>query len=277
MGWVYLDDHFPEHPKVLAAGDAAAWLYVCGLAYANRRLMGGKIPRSAIPRLTGARNGPALAKKLVDVELWEDVGDHYQIHDYDQWNESALKRSEKARAAADIRWRKPPRADAQAMPEHPPSNANGTARAMPEQSSTDADAVHEQCLLPSPQSPVVQNQDPALGVTHDGGGSSRAKRDPESEKPGTTPAVPVDPLLAQLEAVCTGKNRATVRFEAVQVLGWARTHFDRKVIEETLGYAAGLDQAPVLPRAVAGLLQRKADDYELTVPPFQPVGKAVGA
>jgi len=36
MAWVRLDDGFPDHPKALQAGPLACWLYVCGIAYANR-------------------------------------------------------------------------------------------------------------------------------------------------------------------------------------------------------------------------------------------------
>lgn len=125
MGWVYLDDRFPEHPKVIAAGDAAAWMFVCALGYASRHHNTGAIPKEMVTRLTGARNAPALARKLVEVALWHDLGDHYEIHDYQFWNASQIGRTEKAKKAAEARWRPPPpdppkdpSSDAQASGKH---------------------------------------------------------------------------------------------------------------------------------------------------------------
>jgi hypothetical protein len=50
MPWVRLDEHFGEHPKVLAAGPLAGWLYVMGLGYCNRNLTDGLIPRAMVRR-----------------------------------------------------------------------------------------------------------------------------------------------------------------------------------------------------------------------------------
>lgn len=36
MAWIYLDDHFPDHPKIVLAGGDGAWLFVCGLGYCKR-------------------------------------------------------------------------------------------------------------------------------------------------------------------------------------------------------------------------------------------------
>lgn len=110
MAWVYLDDQFPDHPKVVAVGDAAAWLFVCGLAYCKRYSTAGRIPKAQVPKLTAQRNAPALAGKLVSAPagftsgLWEDGGDHYRVHDYDDWNRANESRSEAGRRAANARW-----------------------------------------------------------------------------------------------------------------------------------------------------------------------------
>jgi hypothetical protein len=92
--WVKLDDHFPEHPKVIAAGPLAGWLDVAGLCYANRLLTDGFIPREVVPRLI-APYGPKKetakpeyhADLLVEVGLWTTATtaagiQGYQIHDY---------------------------------------------------------------------------------------------------------------------------------------------------------------------------------------------------
>lgn len=79
MGWVYLDDRFPEHPKVEAAGDEAAWLFVCGLAYVNRNNTGGIIPKLVVGRLTDLARVERPALRLVKVGLWKDQGDYYEV------------------------------------------------------------------------------------------------------------------------------------------------------------------------------------------------------
>lgn len=82
MTWVKLDDGFANHPKVVAAGDEAAWLYIAGLCYASAQLTDGQIPKPIIARLTGLRRPDLLAARLVDVGLWHNHTDHYTIHDY---------------------------------------------------------------------------------------------------------------------------------------------------------------------------------------------------
>lgn len=102
MVWVKLDDQFPDHPKVVAAGPCAAWLHVCGIAYCNRHLTDGFIPRGVAHRLTdfdglswtGPRNTDAVAgpifdvdcegeaSRLVELGLWDEDGGGYRIHDY---------------------------------------------------------------------------------------------------------------------------------------------------------------------------------------------------
>lgn len=128
MGWVYLDDKFPEHPKVNAAGGDASWLFICGLGYVNRNGTNGLIPKVIVSRLSDRKNSAALARRLVAVKLWHDVGDSYEVNDYEQWNRSAIDRRAKAKKAAEARWRPPPR-DA---PPDAPGNASSNAQASPE-------------------------------------------------------------------------------------------------------------------------------------------------
>lgn len=108
MTYVYLDDGFPDHEKVADAGGDAAWLYVCGMCYVNRNLTGGRIPKSVVARLSDRKRPLALAARLVEVNLWEDDGTHFVIHNYGVRNASAEKkrqaRVEKARKAAEARW-----------------------------------------------------------------------------------------------------------------------------------------------------------------------------
>jgi hypothetical protein len=82
MTWVRIDDSFPEHPKVLAAGDSAAWLYVAGICYSGRLLTDGFIPKEQVNRLTGISSPKKEVAALVAVQLWDEVPGGYQIHGY---------------------------------------------------------------------------------------------------------------------------------------------------------------------------------------------------
>lgn len=92
MAWVKLDDSFPDHWKVVEAGEDAAWLYVAALCYANKHNTGGRVRASILPRLS-RKGGAKLAARLVDVGLWERDGDDYLIHDYHDYQPTAEKRA----------------------------------------------------------------------------------------------------------------------------------------------------------------------------------------
>jgi hypothetical protein len=107
MTWVKIDDQFPNHPKLLAAGPLAMLLNICALCYAGQYLTDGFIPHAAVAKLvnlngiseaTGGVPGMfecmdepdayVLAARLVAVNLWEEVPGGYQIHDYLEYNPS---------------------------------------------------------------------------------------------------------------------------------------------------------------------------------------------
>lgn len=287
MGWVYLDDRFPEHPKVIAAGDAAAWMFVCALGYTSRHGRTGTIPKDMVPRLTGANRPAVLARKLVDVGLWFDLGPSYEINDYQFWNSSAIQRSEKAKKAAEARWSPHAQASAEHVPDDPLSNARGS----PEQmlgnragtcSGTDlAMPPTRERLARTPlplHPPAFKNQPPAVGETHDPPDRSGAKRDPDSvrDKPGNDNGYPqAGSLCERLESICTGENRPTVHIEAIQVLAWADGKIDRTVVDEAVGALARLATPPALPRAIVPLIERRAATAGVTLPPFVPVGRPI--
>jgi hypothetical protein len=108
MGWVYLDDHFDEHHKVLAAGELhplAPWLFVCGLTYSRRAATGGLIPEAKVRTLTPLYK-PGARAALVTVALWDHLPDiGIQVHNYGEWNRTNEERSASARNAAQVRWR----------------------------------------------------------------------------------------------------------------------------------------------------------------------------
>lgn len=80
--WIKLHDNFWENPKVLAAGEDAALLYVQGLSYCSRNLTDGAIPTPALRNLTAKREAKTLARILTREGLWSETATGWQVHDY---------------------------------------------------------------------------------------------------------------------------------------------------------------------------------------------------
>jgi hypothetical protein len=99
MPWVRLDDGFADHPKIMAAGPMASWLYVCGLTYAARMLTDGFIPASQVRKLADLDNTLALTERLAEVGLWKPVDGGFLINDYLEYNPSADKVRAERKAA----------------------------------------------------------------------------------------------------------------------------------------------------------------------------------
>lgn len=103
MPWVRLDDAFPDHRKLAklsAWRPLAGWLYVLGLAYCNRQLTDGRIPKVHVDmgRLDGFTgldlNGQPIqpsqvAEELIAVGLWEEDEHDYIVHDYADYQPTA--------------------------------------------------------------------------------------------------------------------------------------------------------------------------------------------
>jgi hypothetical protein len=122
LPWVRLDDHFSEHPKLVSAGPLGMALWVAGLAYSNRNLTDGFIPRGVAATLLDGEwvdeegrvwraamtNGMAgedfdclaLARHLVYVELWHEAPGGFSIHDYEEYQPSKVKVLEDREKAA---------------------------------------------------------------------------------------------------------------------------------------------------------------------------------
>lgn len=112
MTWVKIDDHFDEHPKFVAAGPEAGWMFMRGLAYCNRHETDGHIPEAIVARI-GSDFAPdkrrELAATLVEVGLWHgpghgcprcpDPADGWQVHDYPDYQPTkAQKEADRAEA-----------------------------------------------------------------------------------------------------------------------------------------------------------------------------------
>lgn len=109
MAWVKVDDHFDEHPKLAAVGPVGWGVWLAGLAYCNRNLTDGFIPRAVadaiggrwrvyvptgdgrdqvweINRSSGMQGHDMetewVAALLVANGLWEETDGGYRVHDY---------------------------------------------------------------------------------------------------------------------------------------------------------------------------------------------------
>lgn len=88
MAWVRIEDTVTEHRKHLAAGPAACWLWVCGIAYCQRQLSDGFIPLEALPMLGVASGVKGLTARLVRVGLFDVAEGGYLVHDYHHYNDT---------------------------------------------------------------------------------------------------------------------------------------------------------------------------------------------
>lgn len=106
MPWFRIDDTFPHHAKVIAAGNAAIGLWARAGAWSMQQLTDGFIPDHVIASL-GTRTE---ARRLVTVGLWVSEDGGYRFH---QWaprqpsrdqvlaeREAAAERQQRARERA---------------------------------------------------------------------------------------------------------------------------------------------------------------------------------
>lgn len=129
LPWVRLDSSMPDNPKILRlastpAGKAAAFVWLCSLAYSGKHETDGYIPREALSRVNGSM---ADARRLVEAGLWDEGERGWHIHGWAEfqrvvWTEDELRsmasnggkarmgrltpeeRSELGRRAAQARW-----------------------------------------------------------------------------------------------------------------------------------------------------------------------------
>jgi hypothetical protein len=111
MSWVKIDDKMGEHPKYEDVGLDGIGLQLVAIMYANRQQTDGKITRTALKRLTNVRSLQPVVNKLLKAGIWEDMGDHYQIHDYLHYQrsraqiwEASDKQSKAGKRGAEKRW-----------------------------------------------------------------------------------------------------------------------------------------------------------------------------
>lgn len=84
MGSFKVNDSFVDHPKALAAGNAAVGVWVRAGAWSIRHKTNGFIPAVLIPSLTAGNT--AIIEPLVETKLWDVAPDGYWIHGWAECN-----------------------------------------------------------------------------------------------------------------------------------------------------------------------------------------------
>jgi hypothetical protein len=91
MRWVKLDAGFYLHPKAIAAGRDGRDVFVAGLCWSAQQMTDGVIPAHTLPligALCGVSDVAKAASDLVDVGLWNNHVDGWEIHGFLEWQES---------------------------------------------------------------------------------------------------------------------------------------------------------------------------------------------
>src|SRR5690625_865224 len=167
--WVKIDDAAPLHPKLLDAGAEAAWLWVAGLAHANRHTTDGRIEGRHLAALYPPLGSKTrrLARKLVEIGLWIESGDGYLIHDYEDYQEQAMSDAREEKRARDAerarRYRERKRAEKAKIPKKPREKIERHAVTGRDASRvTERDASHDHHADASRDVVVDENADASL-------------------------------------------------------------------------------------------------------------------
>lgn len=88
MAWVRIDDQAPRNRKLLKAGPAACWLWVCGIAHCQAQLTDGFVSDEVLPMIgiRGESRAVKLANVLVSAGLFKKVDGGFQVHGYLDYN-----------------------------------------------------------------------------------------------------------------------------------------------------------------------------------------------
>lgn len=101
MPYLNLDDGFAQHRKVRRLSDSAFRLHVAGLCYCAQQMSDGEVDAEDVPTLVRRFKRSSL-DELLERGMWRKKGaNHYEIHDYLEWNKSRSWWTERRRAAAE--------------------------------------------------------------------------------------------------------------------------------------------------------------------------------
>lgn len=89
MTWLKLDDGWQSHPKMQRIGPMGRELWLAGALHCARHLTDGMIEKHMVPVLAAyAGVKPSVTKQLIEVGVWHDCGDCYEIHDFLKYQRS---------------------------------------------------------------------------------------------------------------------------------------------------------------------------------------------
>lgn len=96
--WTKLDDGLIDHRKVFLAAEGLGrngpalviGMYAIGLLWSNKQLTDGFLPLGMVKTLRHFERPITIANRLVAASLWESATDGYQIHDYHEYNPTAV-------------------------------------------------------------------------------------------------------------------------------------------------------------------------------------------
>lgn len=168
MGWIKLDDGFLDHPKFLRAGPLAGYLHIAAMAWCNRNLTDGVIPRVQPARLVAwhtandclnvdvvgriadheeAVSWSVLVERLLETGLWVEREDgDYEVHGYLEWQTSAEEIRAKREGLSDARRRAGKKGASSRWNGKPDGKSDGKPMATPSQ--TDGEEVRRQKVEP---------------------------------------------------------------------------------------------------------------------------------
>lgn len=165
MPWFRLDDGFYNHPKVLAAGNAAVGVWTRAAAYCAQQLTEGFVPARIARDLGTIRQ----LDRLVDVGLLERCRGGYRVHDYLEHNPTRQKILDDRAAAADRKRR---------------------SRTGPSQRDTDPMSQRDSEAMSHPPHPIPSQADDSSSVKPNittavagAGVRTRTRRNPQGKDP----------------------------------------------------------------------------------------------
>ena len=115
LPWVRIDSDLAQNPRIAEMiaehgqrGVAAAFVFVCSIGHCAAHNTDGEIKKAVLPFIHGT---PALARLLVEAELWSQEEKGWSVTGYADHQPTmaareadAAARSEAARKAANARW-----------------------------------------------------------------------------------------------------------------------------------------------------------------------------
>lgn len=135
---------FTRHPKILRAGEPAAWLFVCLLEYCAENETDGRIDDYALDSF-GLKNVKGRLTKLTFGDdrhgpLLHAIPGGYEVNDYLEWNRTAKELAEKRETLSLSRSAAGKIGAAKRWGNKIPSNANGKRHGKPLASGWQADS-----------------------------------------------------------------------------------------------------------------------------------------